>query len=309
MTRARKLVVPKKTGTSRTVTPLIYYGGKSRDSEFIVSQFPPHTTFVDVFGGGGAISFAKRPSKVDVYNDIGNVSVFFKTLRDYGDELYEALYLTPFSREEFFKCVDSLHKYAGVSISKQRLLPNEQVDWARSWYTVIMESFNHSEKATSWKVDKKVNVASGFATHVEELPRFIERLRGMIIENMDFMRLLEVYDTPQTLFYLDPPYVRGTRGESARGAYVHEMEIARHGSMLDYLTTKLKGQAVVSMYPYPMYEEKLKDWRRTSITHPGAIKNSTGTTGDRVEVVWIKEFEHGLWSLLDKEENAETILP
>lgn len=295
--RPPKKVLPKD---KRSVTPLVYYGGKSRDSQFIISKFPPHDTFVDVFGGGGAITFSKLPSKLDVYNDIGNVSNFYKVLRDYGEDLYEKLYLTPFSREEFYKCRDSMTDTVQKYLDSGKLLSNEMVEWARCWYVTIMESFSHEEKATSWKVTKTSDLANMWNTHVEDLPRFVERLRTIVVENLDFLKCLNLYDSENTLFYLDPPYVKGTRSEGARGAYVHEMPIDRHGEMLKYLTTKLKGQAVVSMYAYPMYDDMLtreSGWLRTSIKHPGGIKNSHSVSGDREEIVWIKEHIHGLWSL------------
>lgn len=300
--KAPKKVVPEN---KRTVTPLVYYGGKSRDSQFILNQFPPHETFVDVFGGGGAITFAKFPSKVDVYNDLGNVSNFYKVLRDYGDELYEKLYLTPFSRQDFYNARDFITPLVQKYLDEKKLLPDEMVEWARCWYLVIMESFSHEEKATSWKVSKTVDLTNGFNSHVEELPRFVDRLRSVTIENLDFMKLLKLYDSQDTLFYLDPPYVKGTRGEGARGAYVHEMPIERHKEMLDYLTIDLKGQAVVSMYAYPMYDDMLKDWRRVSIKHPGGIKNSHSVTGDREEIVWVKEHIYGLWSLPEAYQSSD----
>lgn len=296
--KSPKKVIPKE---KRTVTPLVYYGGKSRDSQFILAQFPPHDTFVDVFGGGGAITFAKYPSKVDIYNDLGNVSNFYKVLRDFGDQLYNDLYYTPFSRQDFYECRDHMTEIIQSKLNNKTLTEGEMIEWARCWYTTIMQSFSHEEKATSWKVSKTVDLTNGWNSHVDELPRFVERLRAVTIENLDVIQVLKLYDSEDTLFYLDPPYVAGTRGEGARGAYVIEMPIAKHKEMLDYLTTKLKGQAVVSMYAYPMYDEMLSGWRRTSIKHPGAIKNSHASTGDREEIVWVWEKNYGLWSLEESE--------
>jgi len=40
----------------------------------------------------------------------------------------------------------------------------------------------------------------------ERVKEASERLRDVIIENMDFERLIARYDGPDTFFYLDPPY-------------------------------------------------------------------------------------------------------
>ena len=42
--------------------------------------------------------------------------------------------------------------------------------------------------------------ATDYLTEVQE------RLQHIVIENLDFERLLKVYDRPDALFYLDPPY-------------------------------------------------------------------------------------------------------
>ena len=79
-----------------------YYGGKYYIADWIISFFPKHDVFVDVFGGSGAILLAKPPSKIEVYNDIDkNLTSFFKVLRDNTEELVDYLYLTPVSRIEF----------------------------------------------------------------------------------------------------------------------------------------------------------------------------------------------------------------
>ena len=50
--------------------PITWFGSKSRLVKKIVSYFPKHTTFVDAFGGSGAILLGKRPSKVEVYPNV-----------------------------------------------------------------------------------------------------------------------------------------------------------------------------------------------------------------------------------------------
>lgn len=303
--RPKKKAVPNK---DRSVTPLIYFGGKSRDAEWIVNHFPPHHTFVDVFGGGAAVSLFKFPSVVDVYNDIGNVCLFLKVLRNWPDELYEALSRTPYSRQEFYNCKEkwcemqeSLIAVMATSNNQYRefdTIPDDTaIEWARCWYVTIIEGHTHEENDASWKVAKKVDVAFSWANHVDDLPRHADKLRRMIIENLDFARVIKMYDSEQTLFYLDPPYMPGTR---VAGGYTHEMPESRHKEMLELLQ-KIKGQAVVSGYHHFLYDTMLKGWAIDTITHKSSIQNSEQMKNgrdDRTEVLWIKEHEHGLWTQL-----------
>lgn len=292
--RAPKKTVPKE---KRTATPVVWYGGKSRDGREIIDTFPPHDTFCDVFGGGGAITFLKDPSVIDVYNDIGNVSNFYRVMREYGEELYQALYLTPESREEFDLCRAKWRELEKSVNDKDELPVEDQIEWARCWYVTIMQSFTHEERSTTWKNSKTTDLANTWNNHVEDLPRFIERLRKLYVEHKDFMYILKTYDSEKTLFYLDPPYMNEVR--TSHNNYTHEMPLARHEEMLKWLTTELKGQAVVSMYAHELYDKYLSannGWRRLEIKHVAMIRNSTAKPGERTEVVWIREHQYGLWS-------------
>ena len=86
---------------------LPYYGGKQSKMNWLLSHFPPHQTFVDVFGGGGSVAFSKPPSALDIYNDIDTrLCNFFWVLRHpvHGKVLLRALELTPCSRLEHHRC-------------------------------------------------------------------------------------------------------------------------------------------------------------------------------------------------------------
>jgi DNA adenine methylase len=291
-----------KTPSKDDRTPLIYYGGKSRDADWIISNFPAGwSTLVDVFGGGGAISFrVGMRGKTIVYNDIGNVCHFMKVLRDDGDELYRRLYFTPYSREEFDKCRDNWYS---AMLAYKNWTPDITdhdlswygIEWARKWYTTVAQGYTHEEHSDSWKNSATINMAESLANHVDDLPRFTDRLRRMIIENSDFSIVILQYDRTETLFYCDPPYIHDTR--ITLGAYEHEMSIDRHLELLMDVVP-IKGQAIVSGYSHPLYEEHLKGWRRVEKTAKSAIQNASQIDGrnNRTEVLWIKEHSHGLWT-------------
>lgn len=295
----KKVPVEKQSST-----PLIWYGGKSRDAQSIIAQFPPHNTYVEVFGGGGAVLMAKDTSVIDVYNDIGEVSNFYKVLRDHGEELYDALYLTPYSREEFEICKETLKMFAQMRNDGTTIESKEElVEWARCFYIRVMQSFTHEQQAATWKNSKTMDLANNWNNHIEDLPRFVERLRKVVIEKLDFMKLLKMYDAPHTLFYIDPPYVEDTR--ASVNNYVHEMPFDRHKELLTWLTKDMRGQAIVSMYAHDLYDSYLKDWRRVTINHVSMIHNSNSKANNtRTEVLWVREHLYGLWSYQSDIEQA-----
>lgn len=111
------------------------------------------------------------------------------------------------------------------------------------------------------------------------------RIQGVLLECRPALQVIERYDDPDTMIYLDPPYVQETRSAKRRGgsafhAYAYEMTDADHVALLD---RALQAQAmiVISGYASPLYDGALRGWdRRTIETHAdGAL--------DRTEVLWI----------------------
>jgi DNA adenine methylase len=78
-----------------------YYGGKWKLADWVISHFPKHRCYVEAFGGAASVLMKKKPSRVEVYNDLSDEVVnLFQVLRDPGTakELRRRLSLTPFSR-------------------------------------------------------------------------------------------------------------------------------------------------------------------------------------------------------------------
>lgn len=295
--------IPRRPNSEKT--PLIYRGGKSSLATWIINYFPPHKVFIDVFGGGAAISLAKSPSGVDVYNDIGDVSRFFEVLRNYGDEVYQFLTFYPFSREAFYyafkqKKVMEATVFPSWDIAEYEVVNAPyKVRWAAYYYITILQSFRHEEEDNTWVMSKGVNLANSFASHVDAFPEIIDRLRNVVIEHKDFLELIEQYDSSDTLFYCDPPYLPDTW--TSGKSYKHEMTREQHASFLETII-KIKGQCVISGYPstmYNMFLSKENGFYTVEKTRLQGIKNSNQDGSNRTEVLWIKEHNVGIWSSFD----------
>jgi len=262
-------------------SPTPWYGGKYYIRKYIYPYFEiPHQTFVDVFGGGGSIILGKKPSPVDVYNDIDeNVVNLFRVLRDKPDELISLLELTPVSRTEFYDC-------------KETYTEGSDVERARKFFTIIRQGFASSISG-GWglKVTESGRGMSSqnakFISGIEYLPEVVGRLREIQIENSDFEKIFKIYDRPTTLFYLDPPYLHETR--QSKGDYTNEMSIDDHQRLLD-LVVGVKGHVVLSGYNNELYNDKLKYWRKVEFeVATSASKSDTRKGKSRVEVLWINQ--------------------
>ena len=107
-----------------------------------------------------------------------------------------------------------------------------------------------------------------------------DRLRSVYIENADALSVIARWDSPDTLFYVDPPYVIGTR-TAGRGAYGHEMTDDEHAALADLLRS-VEGRVIISGYPSTLYEDLYAGWAR--IDRPALADQARR----RTEVLWIK---------------------
>lgn len=83
---------------------LRWHGGKWILAPWIISHFPKHRIYTEVFGGAASVLMRKNRSYAEVYNDIeGEVVNLFRILRDEraAGRLKEVLELTPFARDEW----------------------------------------------------------------------------------------------------------------------------------------------------------------------------------------------------------------
>jgi len=91
---------------------------------------------------------------------------------------------------------------------------------------------------------------SGWLSAIDMLPEIAQRLIRVQIECNDFRKVINTYDTQETFFYLDPPYVPDTR---RAGQYRCEMSIDDHKDLVDILL-KIKGKAMLSGYEHNVYK-------------------------------------------------------
>ena len=110
---------------------------------------------------------------------------------------------------------------------------------------------------------------------VDGLSEIILRLQRVQIENAPALDAIRRYDTPDTVFYLDPPYVHSSRGDTA--AYENEMSDDEHVELAEVLSA-IRGRAVLSGYRTPLYDRIYKDWSRHRRTRTNRQLRSSAST-------------------------------
>lgn len=260
--------------TLRPARPVLrYHGGKYRMADWIIGHFPAHEAYIEPFGGAASVLLAKTPSRIEVYNDLDDSVVsLFRILRDPGQaaQLQRAIELTPFSRVEHAASFEP---------------SDDPIEEARRFIVRSFQSIGTKNRRSrnGWRTRTPKAVWSSCVAWTgwpAEVPTFCGRLRDVIIESLDFRRLIPLYDHPDALFYVDPPYVSSTRSSGHRKTYTHEMSDADHADLLQILQG-LKGMVALSGYDSDLYAEALKGWRVER------VKARAQTNAGRQELLWL----------------------
>lgn len=248
---------------------LRWHGGKWKLAPWIIENLPPHRVYVEPFGGAASVLLRKPRAYAEVYNDLDDdVVCLFSVLRsDRADELAEALHLTPFSRAEFLSAYEE---------------SEDAVERARRLIIRSFQGFgsNGHARKTGFRANSNrsgTTPARDWRNYPHQLTETIDRLRGVIVEHRDAITCMKAHDGPETLHYVDPPYLPETR--DAGVDYRHELTTEQHIDLLAYLRT-VKGMVVLSGYPSPIYDDALAGWSR--------IERYALADGarERTEVLW-----------------------
>jgi len=182
---------------------LKYAGAKWLLAPWIISNFPPHTTYVELFGGSAAVLLRKPPAKYDIYNELdASVVNFFRMLREHPREFRRLIDLTPYSRREFRLCLEPC---------------DDKLEAARRFYARCWMSmtYNKTPKSdSSWRLllgntSGGNHVPQRLFARTRHLMAIARRLKNVQIEDgVDFRKLLHNSwcRRPGTLIFADPPY-------------------------------------------------------------------------------------------------------
>lgn len=179
---------------NKTKPILRWPGGKSRMLKQILPMIPAHTCYCEPFFGGGAVLMAKERSSTEVINDInGSLVALYRNLQFHLPALLQEI-------EWLFSSRDNLHDFIaqpGVT----------ELQRAARFLLVNRTSFGGNMH--SFGVSKSKGGGVGFDRG--QVGRLLgaahERLNGVVVENIPYERCLANYDSPETFFFIDPPYL------------------------------------------------------------------------------------------------------
>jgi DNA adenine methylase len=235
-----------------------------------VGLMPPHLHYVEPFAGGLAVLLERDPNDKrlwvgekggragvsEVVNDLNEELMNFWRVLQHGElfpEFCRACQVTPLGRRQFNTACDGQKVYT------------DPVGRAWAFFVRCRQSragtFKGFTNLTRSRTRRGINGnASEWLGAVEGLPAVHARLQPVVIENIDALKLIPREDTPDTLFFLDPPYLHETRATT--DAYAYEMTAEQHVELLGTLAG-LKGKWMLSGYPSKLYDSFFKDFPHT----------------------------------------------
>lgn len=245
-----------------------YVGGKTNLADWILRRLPEHTTYVEPFGGSAAVLLNKPRSMIEVFNDRdGDVVQFFEVAREQPDELAAWCARTPFSEELHEQWVQEF--YNGKR-------PSDPIERAGKFlflrYTQFAGKY-HGPSGFKRDTPRARSSESGVWRGVSDrIAAVCDRLQGVSIQNDDFSEVIGRYDSPETVFYCDPPYL------DKEGTYL--VDGFEHQALADALS-EIEGYALVSYTDRP--EGLYSGWVEVTREFGHDAGNRTGHTKEVTE--------------------------
>jgi len=276
-----------------------YFGGKFRLAPWILQYFGAHRVYVEAFGGAASLLMLKPRSYAEIYNELDDEVVnVFRVLRDrdQGAELERVLRLTPFARAEFeaayqpadLEAVERARRtiikaFMGFG-SNAIQVKTAQHRGFRTRISTVRPSGLQLRPPTGFRADSNrsgTTPATDWANYFDCVPKFVERLQGVVIEQRPALDVIRQFDRPDTLHYLDPPYPHSTRQDPRNDGYRFELTDDEHRDLAAVLHAA-EGMVVLSGYACDLYDKELyADWFRVKRPH------RSDRAGARTEVLWL----------------------
>ena len=254
----------------------VYKGSKAKHLDFILPLLPMTPRYVEPFGGSAAVLLNRPRSEEEVYNDLYRpMAAFMAACRDEPDRMLRTVTMTPHSRRECMAAVKALRRPKG----------RDPLDLAAAVAVVGMQGFSGKMDSFGRLLQSRGNGSVWSKT--PDVVDVSDRLQGVAVENRDAVKVLLEYDSPDTLTYLDPPYVDAD-------AYKTGFEPGDQRRLADALES-IEGLAAVSGYESDLYEELYpasKGWVKYVGDAKAVLVNNNPDSGSgrtkplRVETVW-----------------------
>lgn len=258
-------------------TPISYYGGKQLMVRHILPLIPKHKGYIEPFCGGAAVFFAKELAALNVINDTNeNIITFYRVAKLYPNKLIRLIDSTPYSMVAHKR---ARNIYRGITPAS---------DLLRAWalfilsHTSIMSNFGSFGRDTFVDNTHAHGKSFNFNNKKNELKISLNKLSDVCIENLDALKLIDIYDHESNFMFIDPPYPDTHQGHY-KGYTMADFE-----RLLAILPT-LKCKWMLTSYPNEPLKEFVKangyDYREYNKILSAKKVEQNGTKSKKTETI------------------------
>lgn len=242
-----------------------WIGGKRELKKTILDRFPKDhvSRYIEVFGGAGWVFFSreKQPGQLEVFNDAdGQLVNLYRCVKYHAQALAEELEWLLSAREVFLD-------------AKAQAEVSGLTDIQRAARFLYLIKFSFGSKCSTFTTSPR-----SIENCKEQLLAVKKRLQGVAVENLDFERLISIYDRPNALFYCDPPYV------GAEHYYSAPFSKADHKRLAACLRS-VKGRFVLSYNEHPLVRELYDGAKIETIERPNKLAGNSNSVPYREVLV------------------------
>lgn len=201
-------------------SPLRWVGGKSKLATKLIGLFPAgyqKMGYVEGCSGAAWLLCAKQTSKWEVLNDYDHELMnFFRVIKEVPYTLIEQFDLDLISREYFDKLKLSYKvRFESDESLRFRSKFYERIEYgdierAHDFFYLNQVGFGGDMRNPVFGAAKEKSRFK-LADAAEEIDLLHKRLMEVTVECLDFEKLIGKYDSKNTFFYFDPPYIN-TKG-------------------------------------------------------------------------------------------------
>lgn len=229
-----------------------YPGSKWSIANWIISFFPEHHSYLEAFAGSLAVLMNKPRSNIETVNDLdGNVVNLFEWIRKDPERLAHEIYCTPYARQVYDAAFEAS--------------PEDSFEKAVNFYIRLNmgHGFRTNGEKVGWKNDvqgrERAYAATDWCNLPDKILQAAERLRGVQIECRPAVEVIQRFNYPNVLLYLDPPYMVGTRHGKQYRCEMFDRE--SHAELLEVAKAH-RGPVLISGHDSELYNDMLQNWHR-----------------------------------------------
>lgn len=236
--------------------PINYYGSKEKMCAKIHALIPPEpSTWVDLFCGSAIVTLKKPRHQREVINDLhGEIVHLFDVLRSevLAPALYRRIELTPYAEDLLYRAYETEGGDEPIERAMHFLI--------RSWFA---RGGDNHKTGFRWSKTQTTAPELMWARLPERLEAVATRLRGICIRSDDALKIIDDYDHPDCILFVDPPYP----GEVGR-RYLIKMAAEQHRALAERLKA-CRAAVILTMNPGTLYGEILAGWTVTTANVQG----------------------------------------